>query len=71
MHTHRAQVEFDTETLHGFELVTSKWSRIFFGVYYICGVLLAVNIVVAFVRGKRREEKRARARSVLCLVVCV
>ena len=70
MHTHRAQVEFDTETLHGFELVTSKWSRIFFGVYYICGVLLAVNIVVAFVRGKRREERKD-ARSVLCLVVCV
>ena len=42
-------IEFDSETLEGFDLVTSRWARIYFGIFYIIGVLLTLNIVVAFI----------------------
>jgi hypothetical protein len=54
----------------GFALVTSKWARWFFVAFYIVGVLIMLNIVVAFVLdafmaqyedAQRAEEERRRA----------
>ena len=42
-------VELDADTILGFELVTNRWCLLFFYGFYTIGVLLGVNIVVAFI----------------------
>ncbi len=35
--------------MEGFVLVTSHWARVFFFVYYVVGVLVVLNLSIAFV----------------------
>mmetsp|Transcript_26804 Transcript_26804/g.68908 ORF Transcript_26804/g.68908 Transcript_26804/m.68908 type:complete len:856 (-) Transcript_26804:278-2845(-) len=59
--------------MNGFVAVTSNWSRIFFIAFWVCGVVIALNLLVAFVldvfitawekNQKRKQKERAKRKS--------